>query len=108
MQPAVQIDVDEASGIWRTDGLPMVYVPRHFMVNMHKEIEKTLGRDAYEAMLDRSGAKSAFFWCKRNPNCWVHPSAMSLRFICGGFRNVVGAAFPSSNWTWTNWRPRSR
>ena len=65
MQPAVQIDVDEASGIWRTDGLPMVYVPRHFMVNMHKEIEKTLGRDAYEAMLDRSGAKSAFFWCKR-------------------------------------------
>lgn len=63
MQPAVQIDVDEASGIWRTDGLPMVYVPRHFMVNMHKEIEETLGRPAYEAMLRRSGAKSARFWC---------------------------------------------
>ena len=65
MQPTVQIDVDEASGIWRTDGLPMVYVPRHFMVNMHKEIEQTLGRDAYGAMLDRSGTKSAFHWCER-------------------------------------------
>ena len=65
MQPTIQIDVDEASGIWRTDGLPMVYVPRHFMVNMHKEIEQTLGREAYEAMLGRSGEKSAFHWCKR-------------------------------------------
>lgn len=64
MQPAVQIDVDEASGIWRTDGLPMIYVPRHFMVNMHKEIEQTLGRPAYEKMLGRSGAKSARYWCQ--------------------------------------------
>ncbi len=64
MQPVVQIDVDEASGIWRTDGLPMVYVPRHFMVNMHNEIEQTLGRPAYVALLERSGAKSARFWCQ--------------------------------------------
>lgn len=64
MQPVVQIDVDEASGIWRTDGLPMVYVPRHFMVNMHNEIEQTLGRPAYVALLERSGAKSARYWCQ--------------------------------------------
>ena len=64
MQPAVKIEVDEASGIWRTDGLPMVYVPRHFMVNMHREIEETLGRAEYQAMLERSGAKSARFWCQ--------------------------------------------
>lgn len=73
MQPAVQIDVDETSGIWRTDGLPMVYVPRHFMVNMHKEIEQTLGRDAYGAMLDRSGAKSAGFWCQSQADQLGHP-----------------------------------
>ncbi|AGT08837.1 4-vinyl reductase [Paracoccus aminophilus] len=65
MQPAVEIEVDEASGIWRTDGLPMVYVPRHFMVNMHREIETTLGRETYAAVLDRSGAKSARHWCQR-------------------------------------------
>lgn len=64
MHPAVKIDVDEASGIWRTDGLPMVYVPRHFMVNMHEEIEQSLGRSEYRAMLERSGAKSARFWCQ--------------------------------------------
>ncbi|MDP0928912.1 DUF5943 domain-containing protein [Paracoccus onubensis] len=65
MQPAVEIEVDEASGVWRTDGMPMLYVPRHFMVNMHREIEASLGRVAYGAVLDRSGAKSAFHWCER-------------------------------------------
>lgn len=74
MQPAVQIEVDEVSGIWCTDGLPMVYVPRHFMVNMHREIEQTLGRPAYEAMLCRSGAKSARFWCHQQANLLEKPA----------------------------------
>ena len=65
MQPAVEIDVDEASGIWRTDGLPMLYVPRHFMVNMHNEIEQALGRDGFSDVLHRSGRKSALHWCRK-------------------------------------------
>ncbi|MET2832619.1 DUF5943 domain-containing protein [Mesorhizobium shangrilense] len=63
MQPAVPIDVDETSGIWRTDGLPMVYLPRHFLVNNHLAVEEALGREAYRAMLRTATAKSAIEWC---------------------------------------------
>lgn len=64
MQPAVPIDVDDTSGIWRTDGLPMVYLPRHFLVNNHLAVEEALGRDAYRAMLRIATAKSAIEWCQ--------------------------------------------
>ena len=64
MQPAVPIDVDEASGIWRTDGLPMVYLPRHFLVNNHLAVEAALGREAYQTILRASTAKSAIEWCE--------------------------------------------
>src|SRR5882672_9063422 len=64
MQPAVPIDVDETSGIWRTDGLPMVYLPRHFLVNNHLAVEAALGRDAYRTILRTATAKSAVEWCE--------------------------------------------
>jgi len=58
MQPTVPIDVDEESGIWRTDGLPMVYLPRHFLVNNHLAVEAALGREAYRDILRAATAKS--------------------------------------------------
>ncbi len=42
-QPQVPIDVDPEMGIWQTDGLPMIYLPRHFLVNMQKGIEAAIG-----------------------------------------------------------------
>ncbi len=63
MKPAVPIDVDETTGIWTTDGLPMIYVPRHFFVNNHLAIESALGRERYAEILYRAGHKSAHFWC---------------------------------------------
>ena len=44
MKPQVPIEVDESTGVWTTDGLPMLYVPRHFFVNNHTAIEEALGR----------------------------------------------------------------
>ena len=64
MQPAVPIDVDDTTGIWRTDGLPMVYLPRHFLVNNHLAVEAALGRETYRAILRASTAKSAIEWCE--------------------------------------------
>ena len=64
MQPVVPIDVDETSGIWRTDGLPMVYLPRHFLVNNHLAVEEALGRVAYLAILRTATAKSSVEWCQ--------------------------------------------
>jgi predicted hydrocarbon binding protein len=63
MRPAVPIDVDDTTGIWRTDGLPMVYLPRHFLVNNHRAVEAALGREAYRTILRAATAKSAIEWC---------------------------------------------
>ena len=65
MQPQLPIEVNENSGIWTTDGLPMIYVPRHFFVNNHVEIEAALGRDAYAKSLYTAGHRSAYFWCEK-------------------------------------------
>jgi len=62
--PQVPIDVDPETGIWRTDGLPMVYLPRHFLVNNHVAVEEALGRDAYRAILLAATEKSAIHWCR--------------------------------------------
>jgi len=61
--PEVPIDVDPETGIWRTDGLPMLYLPRHFLVNNHRAVEQALGRDAYAAILRAATEKSAIHWC---------------------------------------------
>lgn len=64
MQPAVPIEVDEETGVWSTDGLPMLYVPRHFFVGNHAAVESALGRPAYAAQLHDAGYRSAHFWCE--------------------------------------------
>jgi predicted hydrocarbon binding protein len=63
MKPQLPIDVDEATGVWTTDGLPMLYVPRHFFTNNHVAIEEALGRERYAQQLYDAGYKSAYFWC---------------------------------------------
>jgi hypothetical protein len=63
MKPQLPIDVDEATGVWTTDGLPMLYVPRHFFTNNHIAIEEALGRERYAQQLYDAGYKSAYFWC---------------------------------------------
>ncbi len=65
MQPMVDITVDEATGIWETDGLPMLYIPRHFMVNVHNGVERALGLGRYRDVLHEAGAKSAYYWCQK-------------------------------------------
>jgi predicted hydrocarbon binding protein len=62
--PEVPIEVDPATGIWRTDGLPMVYLPRHFLVNNHRAVEEALGLEAYRGILRVATAKSAIQWCR--------------------------------------------
>ena len=57
--PEIAIDVDPDTGIWRTDNLPMVYLPRHFLVNNHRAVEDALGIDAYRAILQAATEKSA-------------------------------------------------
>ena len=63
--PEVPIDVDPNTGIWSTDGLPMIYLPRHFFVNNHLAVEAALGQEAYARQLYGAGYKSAWDWCEK-------------------------------------------
>ena len=65
MHPQLPIDVNEQTGVWTTDGLPMLYVPRHFFVNNHTAVEAALGRDRYAEILYPAGHRSAYFWCEK-------------------------------------------
>ena len=64
-QPQVPIEVDEATGIWSVDGMPMVLVPRHFLVNSHKAMEAAVGIDSNARLAWEAGHKSAWTWCEK-------------------------------------------
>jgi len=65
MKPQLPIEVDQDTGVWSTDGLPMLYVPRHFFTNNHLAVEAALGRERYAEILYPAGYKSAYFWCEK-------------------------------------------
>ena len=62
--PEVPIEVDPETGVWTTDGLPMVYVPRHLLVGNHRAVETALGVEAYAKLLYDAGYDSARAWCE--------------------------------------------
>jgi predicted hydrocarbon binding protein len=64
-KPEVPIEVDEATGIWTVDGMPMVLVPRHFLVNTHRAREAAIGIAASARMSYEAGHKSAWAWCDK-------------------------------------------
>ena len=61
--PSIPIEVNQNTGIWSTDGLPMVYMPRHFFLNTHFAIEEALTEKLYAKTLYSAGHKSAWDWC---------------------------------------------
>lgn len=65
MAPELPISVDSETGVWTTDALPMLYVPRHFFINNHIAIEQALGVEAYARILYDAGYQSAWFWCEK-------------------------------------------
>ncbi len=65
MAPELPIEVDSETGIWTSDALPMLYVPRHFFINNHQAIEEELGPERYAEILYKAGYKSAWHWCEK-------------------------------------------
>ncbi|ASA54601.1 DUF5943 domain-containing protein [Vibrio gazogenes] len=63
--PEMPILVDDETGVWTTDALPMLYVPRHFFVNNHMAIEEEMGAERYAQILYKAGYKSAYYWCEK-------------------------------------------
>ena len=101
MQPQLPIDVNKQTGIWTTDGLPMLYVPRHFFVNNHTAVEAALGRERYAEILYRAGYDSAYFWCQHEAKTHglrAGSLAVFRNTICDGCRCEVGGCSPLNRW----------
>jgi hypothetical protein len=64
-KPAIDIQVDEATGRWSVDALPMILVPQHFFLNNHYAVEAVLGPEKLEEVLRPAGHRSAYFWCEK-------------------------------------------
>ncbi|MCG6656924.1 hydrocarbon binding protein [Halomonas campisalis] len=69
MAPELPIEVDRDTGVWTTDALPMLYVPRHFFINNHVAVEEALGAETYAEILYHAGYKSAWHWCEQEAEC---------------------------------------
>ncbi len=64
-KPAIDIVVDERTGRWSVDALPMILVPQHFYLNNHFAIEGELGPERLAAVLHPAGYRSAYHWCEK-------------------------------------------
>ncbi len=61
--PKVDISVDEQTGAWSTGGMPMLYVPRHFMMGVMRTVYEALGEAAADQHFYKSTADAAYRWC---------------------------------------------
>lgn len=61
--PAVPISVDPETGVWTTNGMPMLYVPRHFLTGLIRTVREALGEDAAQRHFHTSCADAAYRWC---------------------------------------------
>ena len=57
--PQLPIEVDSETGVWTSDALPMLYVPRHFFVNNHigigTDFTQGHGQDFFEMLTHDKG-----------------------------------------------------
>ena len=54
-KPQVDIQVDDATGRWSVDALPMILVPQHFYLNNHYAVEAALGAEKLLMLTDVEG-----------------------------------------------------
>lgn len=66
----VPVDVDERTGAWSVDGIPMILAPRHMIVNNLRATEDAVGHDRSAEMLHDAGYRSAQTWCRQQ--CEYH------------------------------------
>ena len=61
----VDVAVDEETGVWSVDGIPMILVPRHFWVAIHRETEAKFGAEGNARVLFDAGYWAAYHWCEK-------------------------------------------
>ncbi len=71
MQPSVEIDVDETSGVWADGRSAHALRAAPLLREPSPRRRAALGREAYREVLARSGARSALRWCRRQSELGV-------------------------------------
>ena len=66
--PQLPIEVDSETGVWTSDALPMLYVPRHFFVNNHMGIEEVLALTPMPKSSTRLATSPPGTGAKKKPN----------------------------------------
>jgi len=61
--PEIPIEVDLATGHWITDGVPMIYTPLAFFVNIQKAVEDAIGVAGYRERLYAAAYDATRQWC---------------------------------------------
>lgn len=61
----VHVEIDERTGRWSVDGIPMILVPQHLMVNNLAAAETALGARSAAGLVQEPGYRSAQTWCAR-------------------------------------------
>ena len=61
--PDVPIEVDAETGHWTTDGVPMIYTPRTFFVNVQMVVEDAIGIESYRERLRKAAYDATYAWC---------------------------------------------
>ena len=64
-KPQVEIEVDDETGRWRVDALPMILVPQHYFLNQHYALEAAFGREEMQRVLHPVGHHAAYYWCEK-------------------------------------------
>lgn len=89
--PDLPIRVDADTGIWSVDGLPMILLPRHFLLNMQRAMQRELGRARYERALYDAGRLSAYQWCEAEAaHCGEGGMAVMERYLASLSRRGWG------------------
>ncbi len=71
MAPELPIEVDAETGVWTTDALPMLYVPRHFFINNHVAVEEALGVETYATFSITPATRAPGTGARRKRSCMV-------------------------------------
>src|SRR3712207_3109784 len=59
------VRIHPETGQWSVDGVPIILVPRHFIVNNQRAVEELLGYEATRDLFREPGARSAREWCAK-------------------------------------------
>lgn len=64
-QLPVPVAVDDDTGAWSVDGMPVVLVPRHLWVSVQAALEAGLGLAAAQDLFWQTSHAAAWTWCTR-------------------------------------------